>query len=491
MIIEHRDVIIVGAGLSGIGAAYHLGDKCPDRSYLLLESRQAMGGTWDLFRYPGIRSDSDMHTLGYSFKPWESKKAIADGPSILKYVRETAVENAIEQHIRYGHRLISASWCSKQSVWTLDIRQDNSDDAVQMTCNFLYMCAGYYNYDQPHDPQFPGVDAYKGTFIHPQFWPKDLDYQNKHVVIIGSGATAMTLLPAMTDKAKQVTMLQRSPTYVVTRPSEDGFANGLRKILPSSWAYTITRARNVLFQEVLFKLSQAFPKIAKWFFIRQVRKKLGKDYNVDKHFTPKYFPWDQRLCLVPDEDMFKAINSGGANIVTEHIKRFTETGIELETGEHLEADIVVSATGLQLQVMGGATFTVDGEAVDFGNQMTYKGLMVSEVPNMVNIFGYVNASWTLRADLAAEWVCRALNHMSNTRTTKIVPVVPEALKDMPTKDWIADFPAGYLKRSMHLQPKQGDQAPWVNSQNFRKERALFGKPLASDGALQFSAAADS
>ena len=490
MTIEHRDVIIVGAGLSGIGAAYHLGKKCPDRSYLLLESRRAMGGTWDLFRYPGIRSDSDMHTLGYSFKPWESKKAIADGPSILKYVRETAAENAIEQHIRYGHRLISASWCSKQSVWTLDIRQDDSDTVVQMTCNFLYMCAGYYNYDQPHDPQFPEVDAYKGTFIHPQFWPKDLDYQDRRVVIIGSGATAMTLLPAMTDKAKQVTMLQRSPTYVVTRPSEDGFANGLRSILPSSWAYAITRARNVLFQEVLFKKSQAFPKIAKWFFIGQVRKKLGKGYDVDKHFTPKYFPWDQRLCLVPDEDMFKAINSGGANIVTEHIKRFTETGIELETGEHLDADIIISATGLKLLVMGGATFTVDGEAVDFSNQMTYKGLMVSEVPNMVNIFGYVNASWTLRADLAAEWVCRALNHMSSTQTTKMVPVVPEALKDMPTKDWIADFPAGYLQRSMHLQPKQGDQAPWINSQNFRQERALFGKPLASDGALQFSAAAN-
>jgi monooxygenase len=490
MNIEHRDVIIVGAGLTGIGAAFHLNDKCPDRSYLLLESRQAIGGTWDLFRYPGIRSDSDMHTLGYSFKPWESKKAIADGPAILKYVRETAAENAIEQHIRYGHHLISASWCSKQSLWTLDIRQDSSDAVVQMTCNFLYMCSGYYNYDQPHDPQFPEVDSFKGTLVHPQFWPKDLDYQDKRVVIVGSGATAMTLLPAMTDKAKQVTMLQRSPTYIVSRPSEDWFANGLRKILPASWAYAITRVRNVLLQEVLFKQSQTFPKIAKWFFIGQVRKKLGKGYDIDKHFTPKYFPWDQRLCLVPDEDMFKAINSGGANVVTEHIKRFTENGIELQTGEHLEADIIVSATGLKLLVMGGAAFMVDGEAIDFSKQTTYKGLMVSDVPNMVTIFGYVNASWTLRADLAAEWVCRALNHMSSTQTTKMVPVVPESLKDMPTKDWIADFPAGYMQRSMHLQPRQGDQAPWVNSQNFRKERALFGKPLASDEALHFSAAAN-
>ena len=487
---EHRDVIIVGAGLTGIGAAYHLNDKCPDRSYLLLESRQAIGGTWDLFRYPGIRSDSDMHTLGYSFKPWESKKAIADGPAILSYVRETAAENNIEQHIRFGHRLISASWCSKQSLWTLEIRQSESETPVQMTCNFLYMCSGYYNYDQPHDPQFPEVDSYKGTLVHPQFWPRDLNYKDKQVVIIGSGATAMTMVPAMTDKARQVTMLQRSPTYVLTRPSEDWFANGLRKILPASWAYGITRARNTLFQEVLFKLAQSFPRAAKRFFIDGVRRQLDKDFNIDKHFTPKYFPWDQRLCLVPDSDLYEAINSGRANVVTEHIKRFTENGIELENGDHLDADIVVSATGLKLLVMGGATFSVDGEVVDFSNQTTYKGLMVSDVPNMVSVFGYINASWTLRADLTAEWVCRALNHMSSTQTTKMVPVVPDALKDMPTKDWIADFPAGYMQRSMHLQPRQGDQPPWVNSQNFRKERALFGKPIESDGALHFTAAAN-
>jgi len=487
---EHSDVIIVGAGLTGIGAAYHISHKCPDRSYLLLESRQAIGGTWDLFRYPGIRSDSDMHTLGYSFKPWESKKAIADGPAILSYVRETAAENNIEQHIRFGHRLISANWCSKQSLWTLEIRQDNSDTPVQMTCNFLYMCSGYYNYEQPHDPQFPEVDSYKGTLVHPQFWPKDLDYKGKNVVIVGSGATAMTMVPAMTDMAKKVTMLQRSPTYVLTRPSEDWFANGLRKILPSSWAYGITRLRNTLFQEALFKLAQSFPHLAKRFFIAQVRRELNKDYNVDKHFTPRYFPWDQRLCLVPDKDLFEAIKSGAADVVTEHIKRFTENGIELENGEHLEADIVVSATGLRLLVMGGATFTVDGETIDFSQQTTYKGLMISDVPNMVTVFGYINASWTLRADLAAEWVCRALNHMSSTQTTKMMPVVPEALKDMPTKDWIADFPAGYMQRSMHLQPRQGDQDPWVNSQNFRKERALFGKPIDADGALQFSVATE-
>ena len=485
--IEHRDVIIVGAGLSGIGAVCHLAEKCPDRSYLLLESRKAMGGTWDLFRYPGIRSDSDMHTLGYSFKPWEGAKAIADGPSILDYVRETAAEHAVDQHIRYGHRLLSASWSSEQSIWTLEIRQSDSDKTVQMTCNFLYMCSGYYSYETPHDPKFPEIASFKGQVIRPQFWPEDLDYQDKTVVIIGSGATAMTLVPAMAKKAKQVTMLQRSPTYVLSRPSEDWFANGLRRIMPPTWAYAVTRFRNTLFQEVLFKQARKYPAMAKRLLIRQLRKQLGKDYDVEKHFTPNYNPWDQRLCLVPDDDLFKAISSGSATVVTDHIQRFTETGIELKSGQNLQADIVVSATGLELEVMGGATFSVDGQAIDFATLTTYKGFMVSDVPNMVSTFGYVNASWTLRADLISEWVCRALNHMTKTKTSKIVPVVPESLKDMPTKDWIADFPAGYLQRAMHLQPKQGNQAPWVNSQDFRSERALFNLPIDTDDALHFSA----
>ena len=445
-----------------------------------------MGGTWDLFRYPGVRSDSDMHTLGYSFKPWKHQSAIADGQAILTYIRETAQEYDVEQHIRYNQRVTKIAWDSGTATWTLRIEQEGKR-ASKITCNFIYSCTGYYRYDKGYTPEFPGSDQFKGQLVHPQQWPEDLDYAGKKVVVIGSGATAITLVPSMAKTAAHVTMLQRSPTYVLTRPSEDWFANGLRKILPASWAYAITRARNVLFQEVLFKMSQAFPKAAKSFFIGEVRKKLGKDYDVDKHFTPKYFPWDQRLCLVPDEDMFNAINSGGANVVTEHIKRFTKNGIELETGEHLEADIIVSATGLRLLVMGGATFTVDGEAIDFSSKTTYKGLMVSDVPNMVSVFGYINASWTLRADLAAEWICRSLNHMSGTQTTKMVPLVPESLKDMPTKDWIADFPAGYMQRSMHLQPRQGDQAPWVNSQNFRKERALFGKPIESDGALHFTA----
>jgi cation diffusion facilitator CzcD-associated flavoprotein CzcO len=487
MSCEHRDIIIVGAGLTGIGAACHLSDKCPDRSYLVLESRQSSGGTWDLFRYPGIRSDSDMHTLGYSFKPWQSAKAIADGPSILRYVRETAAENAIDQHIRYGHCLLSASWCSQQSLWTLDIRQADSDNVVQMSCNFLYMCAGYYSYDKPHDPKFPGIDQFNGQVIHPQFWPDDLHYQDKQVVIVGSGATAMTLLPSMADKAKKITMLQRSPTYVISRPSVDWLANGLKRLLPVTWAYRLTRLKNTLYQEWLFKLARRSPQFIKALLLFNVRRRLGKSYDVDRHFTPDYNPWDQRLCLVPDGDLFDAINSGKAAIVTEQIKCFNQSGIELTSGQHLPADIVVSATGLELQIMGGVTFTVDGRAVDFSSQITYKGLMVSGVPNMVSIFGYINASWTLRADLAAEWVCRTLNHMTSTQTSKVVPQVPDSLKGMPTKDWIADFPAGYLKRTMHLQPRQGNQDPWVNSQDFRKERALFKQPLATDDALHFSA----
>ena len=484
---EHRDIIIVGAGLTGIGAACHLSDKCPNLSYLLLESRQASGGTWDLFRYPGIRSDSDMHTLGYSFKPWQSAKAIADGPSILRYLRETAAENAIDQHIRYGHRLLSASWCSQQSLWTLNIRRADSDNVVQMSCNFLYMCAGYYSYDKPYDPKFPDIDQFNGQVIHPQFWPDDLDYKDKQVVIVGSGATAMTLLPSMANKAKKITMLQRSPTYVISRPSVDWLASGLKRLLPITWAYSLTRLKNTLYQEWLFKLARRNPHFIKALLLFNVRRRLGKSYDVDRHFTPDYNPWDQRLCLVPDGDLFDAINSGKATIVTEQIKCFNQSGVELTSGQHLPADIVVSATGLELQVMGGVTFTVDGRAVDFSSQITYKGLMVSGVPNMVSIFGYINASWTLRADLAAEWVCRTLNYMTSTQTSKVVPQVPDSLKNMPTKDWIADFPAGYLKRTMHLQPRQGNQEPWVNSQDFRKERALFKQPLATDDALHFSA----
>jgi cation diffusion facilitator CzcD-associated flavoprotein CzcO len=486
MKIDHTDVVIIGAGLSGIGAAFHLTDKCPDRSYLILESRSAIGGTWDLFRYPGIRSDSDMHTLGYSFKPWDSAKAIADGPSILKYVQETAQENRIEEKIQFDSKLVSANWDSATSRWLLDVARSDTEQLSQISCNFLYMCAGYYSYDEAHDPKFPSMDAFKGKIVHPQFWPDDLNYENKKIVVIGSGATAVTLVPSMAKKAASVTMLQRSPTYIISRPSEDWFANGLRKILPNSWAYALTRMRNTRFQEFIYKRTRKNPEKVKKTLLDMVRNELGPDYDVDKHFTPSYNPWDQRLCLVPDSDLFEAIKNGSASVVTDHIDCFDDSGIKLKSGEHLDADIIITATGLQLVMMGGADISVDSKSVDFSKLWTYKGLMVSDVPNMVSTFGYINASWTLRADLTAEWVCRTLNHMTETNSSSVVPIVSEELKTMAPRNWIDDFPAGYMQRVMHLFPKQGDQEPWLNTQDLRRDRKIFNQPLAVDDALRFS-----
>ena len=488
MSIDHTDVVIIGAGLSGIGAAFHLTEKCPNRSYLILESRAEIGGTWDLFRYPGIRSDSDMHTLGYSFKPWNSAKAIADGPSILKYVRETAQENRIKEKIQFNSKLVSANWDSGTSRWLLDVARSYTKQHSQISCNFLYMCAGYYSYEQAHDPKFPSMDAFKGKIVHPQFWPEDLNYENKKIVVIGSGATAVTLVPSMAEKAESVTMLQRSPTYIISRPSEDWFANGLKKILPSKWAYALTRMRNTRFQEFIYKRTRKNPEKVKKTLLDMVRNELGPDYDLDKHFTPSYNPWDQRLCLVPDSDLFEAIKNGSASVVTDHIDCFDDSGIKLKSGEHLDADIIVTATGLQLIMMGGADISVDSQLVDFSKLWTYKGLMVSDVPNMVSTFGYINASWTLRADLTAEWVCRTLNHMAETNSSCVVPIVPEELKNMVPKDWIDDFPAGYMQRVMHLFPKQGDQEPWLNTQDLRRDRKIFNQPLATDGALRFSSA---
>ena len=488
MSIDHTDVVIIGAGLSGIGAAFHLTEKCPNRSYLILESRAEIGGTWDLFRYPGIRSDSDMHTLGYSFKPWNSAKAIADGPSILKYVRETAQENRIKEKIQFNSKLVSANWDSGTSRWLLDVARSYTKQHSQISCNFLYMCAGYYSYEQAHDPKFPSMDAFKGKIVHPQFWPEDLNYENKKIVVIGSGATAVTLVPSMAEKAASVTMLQRSPTYIISRPSEDWFANGMKKILPNKWAYALTRMRNTRFQEFIYKRTRKNPEKVKKTLLDMVRNELGPDYDLDKHFTPSYNPWDQRLCLVPDSDLFEAIKNGSASVVTDHIDCFDDSGIKLKSGEHLDADIIVTATGLQLIMMGGADISVDSQLVDFSKLWTYKGLMVSDVPNMVSTFGYINASWTLRADLTAEWVCRTLNHMAETNSSCVVPIVPEELKNMVPKDWIDDFPAGYMQRVMHLFPKQGDQEPWLNTQDLRRDRKIFNQPLATDGALRFSSA---
>ncbi len=479
------DVLIVGAGLSGIGAAWHLQDKCPGKTYAILERREAIGGTWDLFRYPGIRSDSDMHTLGYSFKPWTDAKAIADGPSIRKYVRETAEEAGIDRHVRFGHTMTRAEWKSDEATWHVTATRADSGEKVTIRCNMLLMCSGYYSYREAHRPGFPGEESFSGQLIHPQFWPEDLDYAGKRVVVIGSGATAMTLVPSMADEAAHVTMLQRTPTYVVSRPQEDTIANNLRKVLPDSWAYNITRAKNVGFQSFFYKQTRKNPEKAKERLLGMAKEALGEDV-VEKHFTPPYNPWDQRLCLIPNGDLYEAINAGRASVVTDHIERFTETGIELKSGDSIDADIIVTATGLKLVVLGEADFTVDGEPVDFSQTFTYLGMGYSGVPNLISTFGYINASWTLRADLIAEYACRLINHMDATGLRQATPTLRESDRDMVERAWIEDFPAGYMQRAMQMMPKQGERAPWINPQDYKLEKKLFRKGSVEDGVMVLS-----
>ena len=482
--MEHFDVLIVGAGLSGIGAAHHLQQKCPGRSYAILEGRDAIGGTWDLFRYPGIRSDSDMYTLGYAFRPWREAKAIADGPSILRYVRDTARDGGIDRHIRFGHQVKRASWSSENARWTVEA-ETKDGAAARFTANFVFMCTGYYHYTQPYDPGFEGKESFKGRIVHPQFWPEGLDYSGKQVVVIGSGATAVTLVPEMAKQAGYVTMLQRSPTYIVSRPSEDAIANWLRRKLPAKLAYGITRWKNVLLGMFFFKRARSRPDKVKAWILDQVRKELGPGYDVETHFSPRYNPWDQRLCLVPDSDLFEAIRQGRASIATDHIERFTEEGLLLKSGKTLPADIIVTATGLQLHLMSGIELTVDGERADLARTMSYKGMMYSDVPNLASSFGYTNASWTLKCDLTCDYVCRILNHMRRTGTQIATPRFndPE-VEEVP---WL-DFTSGYVMRSIHLFPKQGSKAPWRLHQNYARDllSLKFGK--VDDGALEFTKA---
>ena len=483
--MEHFDVVIVGAGLSGIGAAYHLKDKCPGKTFAILEGRDAIGGTWDLFRYPGIRSDSDMHTLGYEFKPWREAKAIADGPAIRRYVHETARENDIVEHIRFRHLVRSASWCSDTAAWTITAERADSGETVRYGCNFLFMCGGYYSYEKGHTPEFPGREAFRGTVLHPQFWPEDLDYTGKRVVVIGSGATAMTLVPAMAEEAGHVTMLQRSPTYVVSRPDQDAIANTLRRWLPEKLAYAITRWKNVTLQNFFYRRTRVAPEKVKEKLLSMVRKALP-GYDVDKHFTPRYNPWDQRLCLIPNDDLFDAISSGKASVVTDQIDTFTETGIRLKSGEELPADIIVTATGLELVVLSGVEFEVDGEHVHFPDTWAYKGMMYSDLPNMVQTFGYINASWTLRADITCEYVCRLLNRMDELGMRQVTPRLRREDQNMPARPWIDDFSAGYMQRVMHRFPKQGDRDPWRNTQNYALDKKIIRKAPLEDGVLTFS-----
>ncbi|MFN3582821.1 flavin-containing monooxygenase [Phenylobacterium sp.] len=481
MAVEHFDVVIVGAGLSGIGAGYHLKTEAPDRSYVILEGRDASGGTWDLFRYPGIRSDSDMYTLGYAFKPWREAKAIADGPSILKYVRETAAEYGIDRHIRFRHLVKRASWSTEAAAWTVEAEHDGK--TVRFTCSFLFLCGGYYSYNGGYTPDYPGRERFKGAFVHPQQWPEGLDYRGKKVVVIGSGATAVTLVPEMAKDAAHVTMLQRSPTYVVSRPAEDRFANWLRKVLPGKLAYDIVRWRNVLFGMYFFKMAREKPAAVKARILKMVREELGPDYDVETHFTPSYNPWDQRLCLVPDSDMFKMIRSGRASVVTDHIETFTEKGIRLKSGQELEADVIVSATGLVLEVWNGVELTVDGRKVDASQTLSYKGMMYEGVPNLASAFGYTNASWTLKCDLTCEYVSRVLNHMRKTGQRQVTPV-----NDDPTvrhEPWL-DFSSGYVQRAMAKFPKQGNKPPWRLYQNYAMDLMSLRYAKLEDGVLRFS-----
>ena len=479
--MDHFDVLIVGAGISGIGAAWHLKHRCPGRTFAIFEARHAMGGTWDLFRYPGVRSDSDMFTLGFAFQPWTEAKAIADGPSILRYLGDTARAYGIDRYIEFGRKVASASWTSADSRWTIEFERGSGPEWV--TCNFLHMCAGYYNYAQGYRPAFPGEEAFAGRIVHPQFWPADLDYENKRVVVIGSGATAVTLVPEMARDAAHVTMLQRSPTYVVSRPAEDAFANKLRKRLPAKLAYAIVRWRNVLMQMWFYRLTRKKPAQVKKAIIDMARAQLGPDYDVATHFTPTYNPWDQRLCLVPDADLFAAIKSGSASVVTDQIESVTASGVRLKSGRELAADIIVTATGLDLQLMGGLKVTVDGASVDLPKAFSYKGMMYSGVPNLASSFGYTNASWTLKADLTAEYLCRLLNHMVRHGFTECRPVNDNP--NLEPEPWLS-FSSGYVQRAIDKLPRQGKHVPWRVHQNYALDLLAFRYGKLEDGVMRFS-----
>lgn len=476
--MQHFDVLIVGAGLSGIGAAWHLQDKCAGKTFAILEGRDAIGGTWDLFRYPGIRSDSDMYTLGYNFRPWTEQKAIADGPNILRYVRATASEAGIDQHIRFNHKVTAADFDSSTGLWT--VTADTPHGPASFTANFILMAAGYYSYDNPHNPTLEGETDYKGTIFHPQFWPKDLNYRNKRVVVIGSGATAVTIVPVMAKDAAHVTMLQRSPTWMVSRPSEDKVALFAQKILPAMAAYNLIRLRNIMMGHWVFSSARKNPVKAN----AKLRQLLAKDLpaeTIDAHFTPKYNVWEQRLCLVPDSDFFKAVNAGTASIETDHIAHLDATGITLKSGKHLDADIIVKATGLRMQVLGGTAITVDGVTTPNTERYDYRGMMLSGVPNLINVFGYFNASWTLRADLTCEYACRLINEMDSRKTPIAVPVMTGAPPDLEP----LLLTSGYVQRAEGILPKQSSTNPWRNTQNYLEDRKAIGRDPLDDGILQF------
>ncbi|WP_148861085.1 flavin-containing monooxygenase [Marinobacter fonticola] len=479
---QHFDVLIVGAGLSGIGSAYHIQTYCPDKTYAILEGRDAIGGTWDIFRYPGIRSDSDMYTLGYSFRPWREDKSLADGPSILRYVKSTAADYGIDQQIRYNHWVTHYDWSSADATWTVTAKNQKTGRNVRYTCHFIINCSGYYRYDEGYMPDFPGVETYKGRLIHPQHWPEGLDYAGKRVLVIGSGATAVTLVPAMAESAAQVTMLQRSPTWIVSLPDVDVIARTLNRLLPAKAAYPLTRWKNVGLQTLFFQACKRYPKLMRRLLRQHLRSQLGRHFDIDTHFNPSYDPWDQRLCLVPNGDLFRALRKGAAKVVTDHIDTFTEKGLRLKSGEELEADIVVSATGLNLVALGGAEVTVDNQEVALGDTMSYKGMMLSNVPNLALVVGYTNASWTLKADLTSEYVCRILNHMDRQGYDACTPHVGDDVEVEP----FIDLNSGYVLRALDRLPKQGDRKPWKLYQNYLLDLMNLRYGSVDDSALAFS-----
>ena len=481
--MAHSDVLIIGAGISGISSAFHLKKHSPQASFEILEARDKIGGTWNLFKYPGIRSDSDMYTLGFSFRPWKDAKAIADAPAILDYLKGAVEDGALDEKIHFHQKVVEAKWSSPDGKWFVTVEDGRTGERHVRTCKFLHSCAGYYNYEHGYQPDFPGSEAFKGPFVHPQFWPEDLDYSGKKVVVIGSGATAVTLVPAMAEKAAHVTMLQRSPTYIVARPSEDAFANWARKYLPAMLAYQATRWKNVLMGRFFFWLCRKYPEGVKKRLLEELPAQLPEGYDIEKHLTPRYNPWDQRVCLAPDGDFFNAICEGKADIATDHIERITESGIELKSGEVLEADIIVSATGLDLNFVGNIDLTVDNEPVEPANLLNYKGMMYSGIPNLMQSFGYTNASWTLRCDLTSRYLTRMVNYIDKKGLAKVTPT-PDG-SDIETEA-LLDFSSGYITRKAAELPKQGSIKPWVMYQNYIADIFLVKFGALRDRGLKFS-----
>ncbi len=476
------DVIIIGAGISGIDAAYHIQDKCKNKTYAIFEARDNIGGTWDLFKYPGIRSDSDMQTFSYSFKPWIHKNSISDANTILNYLSEAVEENDIKKHIRFNHKIIKADWSTKNKNWTITAQNTKTNESLIVTTNFLFLCTGYYDYDEGYTPQYKGLERFKGDFVHPQKWTSDIDYTNKKVVVIGSGATAVTLVPTMAEKAAHVTMLQRSPSYILSRPMEDKFANFVHSILPPKIAHFFGRWKNILMSMFMYSYSRRNPEGVKQFIMKQIKKEMGDDYDVDTHFNPSYDPWDQRICVVPDNDLFDIIKQGKASIETDHIETFTGKGIQLKSGKELEADLIVSATGLKLKTAGGIAVHIDGKLIKPSEMISYKGIMLKDIPNAAVVIGYTNASWTLKADLTCLYVCRLLNYMEKHNKKVCTPVFKDGnIKTEP----IIDLSSGYVARSLDVLPKQGSEFPWKLHQNYVKDMMILKYKKIDDGYLKF------